>query len=388
MDPLNARLNAITDTANKQNRRRSLEPITGAQGREVDFNGSALINFASNDYLGLSAHKNIVTALREAATRHGAGSGAAALLSGRSTVHAELEQRIAKLMQRDAALLFSSGYLANIGLLASLIQRHDHVFHDRLNHASLIDGVSITKAKSTRYPHGETQALDERLGEDNSPRRWLVTDAVFSMDGDVAPLNSLAKLAQKHDAVLIADDAHGFGVLGNGAGTGVSLSLTSKELPIQVVTFGKALGTAGAAVVGSYALIDALIQASRTFIYDTAPPPCIAAATIASLDMVEGDAKLLADLNENIGYFRSRAAHLPIGDSTTPIQPVMLGSEEKAINAAKVMRAHGIYARAIRPPTVPAGTSRLRLCLSAAHTRGDIDRLVDALNIATGDTEI
>ena len=379
MNALEGRLASILDEYRRGDRLRTLESIESPQGRRIAIGGQRLLNFSSNDYLGLSAHPSLGEAARDASRRYGVGSGASALLSGRSEVHVELERRLAKFLQRDRALLFSSGYLANLGVIGGLVHRHDHIFHDRLNHASLIDAVALTRAKNTRYPHLDTRTLSQALGDAKAHGRWIITDTVFSMDGDVAPLDQLAGLAQAHNAVLVGDDAHGFGVLAGGRGGPAAFRLSQSELPIQIVTFGKALGTAGAAVVGSDALIETLIQRARTFIYDTAPPPMIAAATIAALELVAGDQTIHRALADNITAFRRATAALPLLPSTTPIQPIMIGNDAAALNIADRLRDAGIYARAIRPPTVPVGTARLRICISAQHTGDDIARLAAAL---------
>ena len=373
------RLETVLEDHRRNDRLRTLEPLETSQGRHIAIGQERLINFSSNDYLGLSAHPDLRAAAVKAIKQYGVGSGASALLSGRSRVHAELEQRVAQFMRRDRALLFSSGYLANIGVISALVQRKDHIFHDRLNHASLIDAVALTLAKSTRYPHLDLDALRLALGKNDSPARWIITDTIFSMDGDLAPLGDLATVAKQHDAILITDDAHGFGVEAEGRGAAAAFGLSQADLPIQIVTFGKALGTAGAAAVGSDALIETLIQSSRTFIYDTAPPPMIAAATLAALEILTNDRSLLRKLQENIAHFRRAAITLPLLPSTSPIQPVMIGRESAALAISADLRAAGIYARAIRPPTVPAGTARLRICISAAHSNEDIDQLVTTL---------
>lgn len=379
---LDERLVTVLDNYRLNDRLRTLEPIESAQGRHIVIGTQRLLNFSSNDYLGLSAHPNLRTAARAAIGKYGVGSGASALLSGRSRVHAELEQRLAHFMQRDRALLFSSGYLANLGVISALVHRHDHVFHDRLNHASLIDAVALTKAKSIRYPHVDLKVLKRALEQSEAPARWIITDTIFSMDGDVAPLNELAELARQYDAVLIGDDAHGFGVVAAGRGSAAAFGLSQTDLPVQIVTFGKALGTAGAAVVGSTALIETLIQRSRTFIYDTAPPPMIAEATIAALEILSNDGSIHRNLQENIDYFKHAAINLPLLPSSTPIQPIMIGDDRVALQIAAHLRTDGIYARAIRPPTVPAGTARLRICISAAHHREDLDQLVATIEAA------
>jgi len=376
------RLRSALNEYRRNDRLRTLEPVESAQGRYISIGQERLLNFSSNDYLGLSAHPELRKAVQASVEKYGVGSGASALLSGRSCVHAELEQQLAQFMQRDRALLFSSGYLANIGVLSALVHRHDHVYHDRLNHASLIDAVALTKARSTRFPHVDLTALERALEKNNSPARWIVTDTIFSMDGDLAPLREMANLATQYDAVLIGDDAHGFGVVAEGHGSAAAYGLGQAELPIQIVTFGKALGTAGAAVVGSEALIEILIQRSRTFIYDTAPPPMIAAATLAALKLVANDTSIHRTLQHNIDYFRRIARSLPLLPSTTPIQPIMIGDDGAALEISAHLRTAGIYARAIRPPTVPVGSARLRICITAAHLREDVDRLVATLEAA------
>lgn len=386
MDVLEAQLRARITQAQRTERYRILEPIASSQGRCIDVDGTTLINFCSNDYLGLAGHDSLRTSAHTAIDHFGIGTGASALLSGRSVVHAELERRLASFMRAEAALLFSSGYLANLGTISALIGRHDHVFQDRLNHASLIDAVTLSRAHSHRYQHADTADLRNQILENPDRRKWIITDTVFSMDGDVAPLRELAAIADEFDATLIGDDAHGFGVLGAGRGAAVECKLQAHHMPVHVVTFGKALGTAGAAVVGSAALIDTLIQSSRTFIYDTAPPPAIAAATLAALELIENGGEIVEQLNSNIAYFKSLAVDMPLLPSTTPIQAYMVGDDGAALNAAKALRDAGIYVRAIRPPTVPVGTARLRICLSAAHTRDDLDRLVNGLRNVTAAT--
>ena len=382
MSALDHRLSSILTARKRSNRLRTLEANETSQGRQITIGTQRFVNFVSNDYLGLSAHPNLRDAARDAASKYGVGSGASALLSGRSCVHEELEKRLAKYLQRDSALLFSSGYMANLGVIAALVERQDHLFCDTLNHASLIDAVSLTKANYTCYPHVDVESLEHDLRNSNNPHKWIITDTLFSMDGDIAPLAKLAALAKTYDAVLVGDDAHGFGVLANGRGAAKAFDLDQSALPIQIVTFGKALGSAGAAVVGSHALIDTLIQAGRTFIYDTAPPPMIAAATIAALELVAGDPSLHRKLADNIAAFKGHAGDLPLLDSNTPIQPVMIGRESTALAIAASLRESGFYVRAIRPPTVPVGTARLRICLSAAHLPEDIAALASALKIA------
>ena len=380
MSALDRRLARILERADGAGRRRTLEANDAAQGRVIRIGGRHFVNFSSNDYLGLGAGEALRDATCDAIARYGVGSGAASLLSGRHVLHEALEERIAAFMQREAALLYSSGYLANLGLVTALVERHDRVFHDRLNHASLIDAVMLSRARATRFPHRDTDALRGLLDEARDDRAsFIVTDTVFSMDGDVAPLDTLAALATETGAVLVADDAHGFGVLARGRGAGVHFGLDATALPVQIVTFGKALGTAGAAVVGSRALIDALVQTSRTFIYDTAPPPALAGATLAALDVVERSPAVHDALAGNIAHFRNAARDLPLMASVTPIQPVLIGDDGAALAVADQLRDAGFYVRAVRPPTVPRGTARLRICVTASHTHDDIDGLVSAM---------
>jgi 8-amino-7-oxononanoate synthase len=361
--------------------RRTLESNAKPQGVAIEIAGRTLINFCSNDYLGLASDPRLVEALRDGASRYGVGAGAAALLSGYSEAHEVLARALADHTQRERALIFSSGYLANLGVLSGLVGRHDHVFEDRLNHASLIDGVRLSRAHHHRYAHGDVKALQRLLTSTSQGSRFIVTDTVFSMDGDLAPLRDLAKLAKEFSAQVIADDAHGFGVLGDGHGALAAAQLTPNDIPVLVVTFGKALGTAGAAVIGSHDLIDELIQQARTFIYDTALPPAIAYATTAALGLIANDRSLHTRLHSNIQLFKQGLRHLnlPASTSTTPIQPLIVGAEEPALALAADLRERGYYVRAIRPPTVPAGTSRLRICLSAAHTATHIEGLLQAL---------
>ncbi|HMM74541.1 MAG TPA: 8-amino-7-oxononanoate synthase [Gammaproteobacteria bacterium] len=362
-------------------RARSLDVRMNAAGPVVRYGARSLVNFCSNDYLGLAAHPAVREAAVRAVAHYGVGAGSAALLGGWTEAHREFALRIARYLRRDRALLFSSGYLANLGTLASFAGRHDEIFHDKLNHASLIDGVRLSTARSTRYRHGDPEDLARRLAASTAAHRIVVTDGVFSMDGDCAPIAALARLARAHDALLVCDDAHGFGVLGGGRGLLAECGLTQDDVPLLVVTFGKALGVSGAAVVGREDLIEALLQRARTFIYDTAMPPALPAACSAALDLIESDAALVARLQANIAHFRAALldAGLTRPASTTAIQPIVLGDDARALAAAAALEAAGYYVRAVRPPTVPEGSSRLRVCLSAAHEPAQIDGLVGAL---------
>lgn len=379
--PLSAFFAQAIAAQHKAGRYRTLESNSDVQGRRVIIEQRQFVNFCSNDYLGLSNHPDVKFAAAEAIKKYGVGSGAAALLSGRHRVHEDLENQLAEFTGYESALLFSSGYLANLGLITALASRHDVIHHDKLNHASLIDAVNLTKATSKRYPHNDIERLSTNLQNTPGERHWIVTDGVFSMDGDIAPLPNIAKLAAKHEATLIVDDAHGFGVLANGRGSVAHYNLNPDDIPISVVTFGKSLGSAGAAVLGSRDLIEYLIQVSRTFIYDTALPPAIAAAAIESLTLIENDPAIVSQLKENIKLFRTCCKNLaiPVSDSVTPIQSIVLGAEDKTLRIAEKLKARGFYLRAVRPPTVPVGTSRLRICISSGHHASDIETFSAAL---------
>lgn len=358
--------------------------IEGAQGPVLLVGGRELLNFCSNDYLGLAADPRIADALIDAASRYGTGSGAAHLVCGHSAEHAALEEELAAFTGRPRALLFSTGYMANLGVIAALVGRGDSVFEDRLNHASLLDGGLLSGARFARYPHGDVSALAARLA-DAGGERLVVTDGVFSMDGDIAPLAELARCCQAHDAWLMVDDAHGFGPLGQGGrGSVAQAALGLKDVPVLVGTLGKAFGTAGAFVAGSEELIEYLIQKARTYVFTTAMPPALAAATRVSLRIVIAEGWRREHLAALIAQFRAgaQALGLRLLDSPTPIQPVLVGDAGAALAAAARLRERGILVTAIRPPTVPPGSARLRVTLSAAHTPEQVERLLAALAVA------
>ena len=378
---LTPHLAAAVEQLRANGRYRYLENSSSAQAVRIVIDGRDYINFCSNDYLGLCNHQALKAAAIEAVENYGVGAGAAQLLSGRHELHAQLEQALAAFTGYDAALIFSSGYLANIGLISALVSRHDVVHQDKLNHASLIDAIKLSGASSKRFPHGDMNVLEAGLIENAERQQWVVTDSVFSMDGDLAPLDVMSDLTNRYSANLIVDDAHGIGVLAGGRGARAHFKLSTQSLPITVVTFGKALGTQGAAVLGNKQLIEYLVQACRTYIYDTAPPPAITAATLAAVNLIRDDTAYIRRLDDNIHLFRKlcRDAAIELGDSNTPIQPLMLGDEVRALRAAEFLREKGLYLRAVRPPTVPKNTARLRICISAAHEKQDIEYLVDKL---------
>ena len=345
-----------------------------------DASGAA-VDFAGNDYLGLAQDPRVSEAQAQGARLYGAGAGASHLVSGHLDVHDALEEALAHWTGRQRALLFSTGYMANLGVLQALADRHTAIFQDRLNHASLIDGATLSGARSRRFHHRDTNDLENLLGRSACAHKLVVSDGVFSMDGDVADIASLVAVSQRHNAWLMVDDAHGVGVLGeNGSGC-VGSTWRSTQVPILVGTLGKALGTAGAFVAGDTALIDHLIQFSRSYIYTTAQPPAIAAATLKALNIVQREPEHRSKLNANIAYFRREALGLgvPLPPSVTPIQPLILGDEARTLHWAMQLRQRGIQVGAIRPPTVAKGEARLRLTLSARHQRDDIDRLLEAL---------
>ena len=355
------------------------------QGALVRVDGCACVNFASNDYLGLANHPEVIAAFVRAAETFGVGSGASHLISGHSRQHQALEEELAAFTGRPRALLFSTGYMANMGVINALMGPGDLLLQDRLNHASLLDGGFLCRARFERYPHGDLEALDRLLAPAGPRRTLIATDGVFSMDGDLAPLGELAARADARGAWLMVDDAHGFGVLG-GSGGGIveALGLGLDAVPILIGTLGKAFGTFGAFVAGSEALIETLIQFGRTYIYTTALPPAVAAATRASLRLLREEGWRREHLRALIARFRAGAAALGIPQlpSATPIQPVPVGDDGRVQAIAEHLRAAGHWVGAIRPPTVPRGTARLRIALSAAHTEMQVDALVDALATA------
>ncbi|MCC6533225.1 MAG: 8-amino-7-oxononanoate synthase [Burkholderiales bacterium] len=361
---------------------RSRAVLEGRQGAHVVVRGRDFVSFASNDYLGLAADPRLIEAAREAASRYGVGAGASHLLHGHHALHEQLESALAETVGMARALVFSTGYMANLGVVTALCGRDDEVFADKLNHASLNDAMVLSRARFHRYPHGDLDALDRALGRARArTRKLILTDAVFSMDGDLAPLPELVRLCERHGAYLLLDDAHGFGVLGeHGAGTPSHFAVSSERV-IYMGTLGKAAGVYGAFVASSAALIDYLVNRARTYVYTTATPPLLAAALLQSLAIIRGEGwrrehlqALIGDLKEGL-----RAARARLLPSPTAIQPYVLGSAGAALRAAEVLRAHGMIVPAIRPPTVPAGSARLRISLSAGHTLADVERLVSAL---------
>jgi 8-amino-7-oxononanoate synthase len=362
-------------------RYRTRQVLDSPQAIEVTIDGRQLLSFCSNDYLGLANDPRVVAAFQAAAAEWGVGSGASHLVSGHQHPHHELEEALADFTQRPRALLFSSGYMANLGLLGTLADRHAVIYEDRLNHASLIDAARLSQATVRRYRHADLAQLGALMAGATG-EALIVTDGVFSMDGNIAPHAGLAALAQAREAWLIVDDAHGFGVLGEeGRGSLAASGVAPWDGLVQMGTLGKAFGVAGAFVAGSEDVIETLIQEARTYIYTTAPPAAAAAATLASLRIAREEAWRRERLRELIGRFRAGAAQLGLKllSSSTPIQPVILGESADALRASERLRERGLLVPAIRPPTVPEGSARLRICLCATHSDQHIDRLLEAL---------
>jgi len=357
----------------------------------IDATPVPLLTFSSNDYLGLANHPAIAEALADGARRYGAGSGASHLVSGHSLAHAQLEHVLAQWMTphipQAQALYFCTGYMANLAVLTSLGTAGATLFCEALNHASLIDGARLARADVQRYPHGDTAALDALLAASTSALKLIVTDSVFSMDGDIAPLTALLALAERHDAWIIVDDAHGFGTLGEqGRGVLEHLGLCSERL-IYIGTLGKAAGVAGAFVAAHATIIEHLVNTARPYIYTTAAPPAVAHALLTSLAIIAGEEgrrrrthlnALIATSRAGLGRLAAQAGWT-LGDSDTAIQPLIVGENAAALALSAALEADGIRAGAIRPPTVPAGTARLRITLSASHTANDVQRLLDAI---------
>ncbi len=380
-DPL--QLTAALDERKSNHLYRQRRVLESAQGAEVAVDGKKYINFCSNDYLGLANHPDVINAFTSAANDFGVGSGASHLVCGHSRLHHQLEEELADFVGRDRAVLFSTGYMANLGVVNALVGKPDAVFEDKLNHASLLDAGLLSGARFQRFLHNDLDNLESRLKKSTDNKKLIVVDSVFSMDGDLAPLDKLAALAKQYNAGLMADDAHGFGVLGNsGAGCADFFNLDQQQLPVLMGTLGKGLGSFGAFVAGSDELIETLIQFARPYIYTTALPPAVAAASLASLQIVRKDTERRQHLQSLINYFRERADQLGLTlmPSITAIQPLMIGDSEQALKISDALLDKGFLISAIRPPTVPANSARLRITLSAAHKQQQVDALLIALS--------
>jgi 8-amino-7-oxononanoate synthase len=373
----------------QENLYRNRRVLESPQTPQVVVDGKHYLAFCSNDYLGLANHPDVISSFQKAANHFGVGSGASHLVAGHSSEHHSLEEELAEFTGRDRALLFSTGYMANMGAITALVGQGDAIFEDRLNHASLLDAGLLSGARFQRFLHNDLENLQARLDKTEAERKLIVVDGVFSMDGDCAPLPELAALAKKNNAWLMVDDAHGFGCLGkNGGGSAEHFGLSQQYLPILMGTLGKGFGTFGAFVAGSEVLIETLIQFSRSYIYTTAMPPAIAAATRTSLRLLQAEHWRREHLQQLISHFRTGARQmgLQLLDSFSPIQPIIIGGEARTLAIAEKLAERGILIIAIRPPTVAAGSSRLRITFSAEHTLAQVDQLLDALgDILDGD---
>ncbi|MFQ5735288.1 MAG: 8-amino-7-oxononanoate synthase [Thermodesulfobacteriota bacterium] len=364
--------------------RRAMRLVEGPQGARVTVGGHEALLLCSNDYLGLAAHPLLKEAMMAAVERYGAGAGASRLVSGNMEPHRELEERIRGFKSAEAALLFNSGYNANLGCITALSNRETEIFSDRLNHASIVDACRLSRARVKRYPNRDVDSLERLLKRSTARRRIIVTDGVFSMDGTIAPLKETAALSERFGATLIIDDAHATGVLGaTGAGTLEHLGMEAGPSIIQMGTLGKALGSFGAFIAGSRRLVELLISRARPFIFTTALPPAVCAASSKAIEIVQERPELVERLRENARFFRDALAVAGIEvvspEGETPIIPVAAGDPAKAMRLSERLLDAGVFIQAIRPPTVPEGTARLRATVTAAHTKAELRRAVDAI---------
>ena len=383
MTPLIAELEARLKRRRTDGLERKRRIVGAPQSARVRVEGRELVAFASNDYLGLAADGALIERACEGAARWGIGAGASHLVCGHLEVHEALERELAAFVAPcpgARALAFSSGYLANLAILSALAGRDDAVFADKLNHACLNDGALLSRAKLVRYGHADVASLEARLSGTTARRKIIATDAVFSMEGDIAPLSRILALAEAHDALLVVDDAHGFGVLGNGRGSLAEFGLGSERL-VYMGTLGKAAGVAGAFVAAHPAIIETLIQTARPYVYTTAAPPMLAEATRAALQLIRDGDERRAHLCALIERFRqgAQALSLRMLQSRTPIQPLIVGDASAAVALSEALWMRGLWVPAIRPPTVPEGSARLRISLSASHTLDEVELLLDAL---------
>ncbi|MBL6986529.1 MAG: 8-amino-7-oxononanoate synthase [Methylobacter sp.] len=377
-------LTADLDDIARQGLYRSRRVIASPQGINLEIDGKQLVNFCSNDYLGLANHPDVLDAFKAGVDQYGVGSGSAHLICGHSAAHHALEEELAAFTGRDRALLFSTGYMANIGVISALLGRSDAVFEDRLNHASLLDGGLLSGARFKRYAHADAADLETNLNK-AAGRKLIVTDGVFSMDGDFAPLDELALSAKKHDAWLMVDDAHGLGVIGErGGGIVEHYRLSQDDVPALMGTLGKGFGTFGAFVAGSEALIETLIQKARTYIYTTALPAAVAEATRAGLKIVIEESWRRDKLKQLSEQFKQGAEQLGLTlmPSLSAIQPILIGDSQTAVAISNTLANAGFLVSAIRPPTVPQGGARLRVTFSALHEQRHVEQLLDALDKA------
>ncbi len=362
---------------------RKLRLVEGGQGSCVSMNGKKVILLCSNNYLGLANHPSVKKAANKAIKEFGCGSGASRLISGTMTLHSELEKKIAHFKNTNSALIFNSGYHANIGMLSALMKKKDIVFCDELNHASIIDGCRLSGAETTIYPHKNMDALERHLKKSNGyKKKLIVTDGVFSMDGDIAPLPDIVFLAKKYSAFTMVDDAHATGVFGKkGKGTAEHFNLSSNEIDIQMGTFGKALGSFGAYIAGNNELIDYLINRARPFIYTTALPPAVLAASLSAIEMIQSKPDLRKKLWKNVDYFKKELQKKGFKNfgSQSQIIPIIIGNSKKVVMASEYLFNKGVFVAGIRPPAVSRKKEMLRITIISSHTRKDLDYALDAL---------
>lgn len=358
---------------------RDLKDRESPQGSRIIFKGREYINFSSNDYLGLANHPYIIDKVKSSIDAYGFGSGASRLLCGGSILHKELEEKIAQFKETESALVFNSGYAANTGIIPSIADMDGVIFSDELNHASIIDGCRLSKAKTLIYTHKDVSHLENLLRKENAKNKIVITDTVFSMDGDIAPLKEIFNVCKNNDAILYIDDAHGTGVLGNGKGALAHFNIDTEPWIIQMGTFSKALGSFGAFLAGNSDVVQWAVNNARSFIFSTALPSCVIAASIAALELIENDSELIEKLwaNRDRAVQGIKKAGYDIMGSDTPIIPVRSGSVENTLRVSNHLFEKGIFAPAIRPPTVK--DSRIRINVTAAHTDEDIERLIEAL---------
>jgi len=379
---LNKSLQHAISSRTTQGLLRRRRQLNSPQGPVIRLNNREILNFCSNDYLGLANHAALINAFKQGVEKYGVGSGASHMVCGHSEAHARLEECIAEFTGRKRALIFSTGYMANLAIVTSLLGRSGVLIGDRLNHASIMDAAQLSRATLRRYKHSDPRSLEDALNKTGKKNIVVVTEGVFSMDGDIAPLPELATVCRTHHVWLAVDDAHGFGVLGEKGGGALNyFDMDTQDAPILMATFGKALGSFGAFVAGDNDLIEMLIQTARPYIYTTAPPPALAYATVRAIELIGEEAWRREHLLTLIQRFRAGARQLglPIKDSMTPIQPLIIGEARRTVELSNALLDKGIFITAIRPPTIPKGTSRLRITLTAAHSEQQVDRLLETL---------
>lgn len=379
LEEIHLQLKQLGDSQSLRTRR----TLKGPQGVQVTLDDKDYLSFCSNDYLGLASDPRVIAAAADALHRYGVGSGASQMISGYSQQHASFEQELASFLGVERVLLFSSGYLANLGVVSALSTRHSTVFSDRLNHASLIDAAKLSAARHQRYQHRDHQGLSRLLQKSDATNKLILSDGVFSMEGSIAPLAELIALKKEHQALLLIDDAHGLGVLGKkGLGSSEQLQVDPQDIDLLIGTFGKAFGSSGAFVAGRHDLLEYVMQKARSLIYTTAPPAALIAACAESLDIIQNEPTRRERLQHNIAYYRKQIKSLqrPSLDSISAIQSIVLGDNETVIRISQQLATAGILVLPIRPPTVPANSARLRITLSSEHSKADIDRLITALH--------